>query len=728
MTTRRIISLYILFLLPMCLFSQVLPSEKLFFISDKVTYEQGDSALIEGKVMRSDNDSIFRPYGKYVYIELANATDSVLTRQKLVCDSTGNFTTSIPIESFWDSGVYCLRAYTKVMTNFSYETFPIHLIQIGNAKTSPHEGEELHCQFYPEGGHLVSDHPQNIGIKLNDEYGNPLQLDYCLLAYPNDTLYTQSTTHNGWQVIRFAPQTGKEYYIETNYKGKQYKISLPIPSQAPTLQLIKRKNSLICKVLGTPQKGRKIYVYHQTTGLLEYPDEQKEIIMYTDQLTSGLVTVFLSDNDEIIAQASQWIDSNISVEPILNNQTFQKEEAITIKWTKDFDQESSVLVRIIPKQEKRHTTQAETMYNFECELRSDEIFPQHKTQKEDLEGWLYSASFKRFNLLETLEKGFSYDTKAEHSMVIQGYASTPYGKRMKKGNIVIYRKSDGKVFEGNIHENGYFNVPIEDFEEKDMFFIQAYSAKGKADFYTYDFHNDTLPSMLNWKGDISSEVNQYALTSHWGIDKINQMPEVIVKARVQTDEIKSTKEFYMSRYISEEVMDKKNFRDFKQLTSYFFPYMVFRESNEIDLKVTDRVEFEDECKLLSRRGASTLTGGKGIEILLDGVRITAKEARDIPMATLATAEYLTPIEASAIALHPLNGALVLTTKNYKEPIIKSKGAIYTHPFGLSNLNRNEKKMPILAPKTEGEYTIYIDLLSPQYGIRSYEYDITVVDD
>ena len=44
-------------------FSQVLPSEKLFFMSDKVRYEQGDTAWVEGRVMRSDNDTTFVPYG-----------------------------------------------------------------------------------------------------------------------------------------------------------------------------------------------------------------------------------------------------------------------------------------------------------------------------------------------------------------------------------------------------------------------------------------------------------------------------------------------------------------------------------------------------------------------------------------------------------------------------------------------------------------------------------------
>ena len=86
-------------------FSQVLPSEKLFFMSDKVRYEQGDTAWIEGRVMRSDNDTTLIPYSRYVYVELADERDTVLVRQKLVCDSVGNFITRMPID-YWLPGYY----------------------------------------------------------------------------------------------------------------------------------------------------------------------------------------------------------------------------------------------------------------------------------------------------------------------------------------------------------------------------------------------------------------------------------------------------------------------------------------------------------------------------------------------------------------------------------------------------------------------------------------------
>ena len=179
-------------------FSQVLPSEKLFFMSDKVWYEQGDTAWIEGRVMRSDNDTTFIPYSRYVYVELADERDTVLVRQKLVCDSVGNFITRVPID-YWLPGYYYLRAYSKVMANFAPETLPIFPIQIGEGMDINDDTPSLQCDFYPEGGHLVNGFPQNVGLKLSDESGKPVQLTYRLMSSSGDTLSTQTTSMNGWK-------------------------------------------------------------------------------------------------------------------------------------------------------------------------------------------------------------------------------------------------------------------------------------------------------------------------------------------------------------------------------------------------------------------------------------------------------------------------------------------------------------------------------------------------
>ena len=108
---------------------------------------------------------------------------------------------------------------------------------------------DLECDFYPEGGHLVNGYPQNIGVKFANESGNPVQLTYRLMTSKGDTLATQTTSINGWQVLRFTPLEGVRYHLETNYLGEHYTLLLPDREQGPTLQTTVHRNRLICKVL-----------------------------------------------------------------------------------------------------------------------------------------------------------------------------------------------------------------------------------------------------------------------------------------------------------------------------------------------------------------------------------------------------------------------------------------------------------------------------------------------
>lgn len=307
-------------------FSQVLPSEKLFFMSDKVRYEQGDTAWVEGRVIRSDNDTTLVPYSRYVYVELADERDTVLVRQKLVCDSVGNFITRVPID-YWLPGYYYLRAYSKVMANFAPETLPIFPIQVGEGMGRNDGTSGLLCGFYPEGGHLVNGFPQNVGVKLADESGKPVQLTYRLMASSGDTLSTQTTSVNGWQVMRFTPLEGIRYHIEADYFGERYVLPLPESKRLPTLQTIVHRNRLVCKILDSDDKFKrgKLYVYHQSLGLLMLPYKKKDFVMLLNNgLSSGLLSIFLADNNgEFVAQSTKWLDRYQPMECRLQEQEYQ---------------------------------------------------------------------------------------------------------------------------------------------------------------------------------------------------------------------------------------------------------------------------------------------------------------------------------------------------------------------------------------------------------------------
>ena len=713
------------------LHAQVLPSEKLFFMSDKMRYEQGDTAWVEGRVIRSDNDTTFVPYSRYVYVELADERDTVLVRQKLVCDSIGNFITRMPID-YWLPGYYYMRAYSKVMANFAPETLPIFPIRIGEDMEPDIRPSDLACSFYPEGGHLVNGHPQNVGIMLTNEHGIPVQQTFRLMDSDGDTLSTQTTTPNGWQVLRFTPLEGRQYHLETDYKGERFTLPLPKTELQPTLQTIIHRNRLVCKVLNPDNKFKrgKLYIYHQSLGLLMLPYKQKDFVMMLNNgLSSGLISIFLTNaKGEFVAQSTQWLDRSQPMDFQLGKDAYRPGESLDYRWSALPDSTSSVFVRFMPK-ERHYLPKASVMCHYDSDLISEEPFPTHHATPADVEGWLYSARFKRINVPEALDMGILYTKDKEVVMEMQGYAKTKRGKKLRNGSLVAFRESDQQVYDVQLDEQGRFDMFLDDFGADETFFVQAYNRKGKAGVYEYEFYNDTLPGMYNWnrvdkkeRKRFTVEVGGLVSAKNFGVNKMNYLPEVVVKAHTRKKQNTSTKKFYSTHYMDAEQLQRRSFSSFRQLVEYFHAFLYWAESDGLDTSTDIQGK---RYALYNRRGTSTIEGAE-VKILLDGKLITSEQAAYLDVSSLGAVEYLTPSEALAVVPFAVSGALLLDTRRHLGmEEVESKGIVYVPPMGLSNLHLRKTTDEVKVPSTAGEYLLLVDVISQNQGIHSYEHTIVV---
>ena len=146
-------------------------------------------------------------YSKYVYIELINREDSVLCRQKYKCDSAC-FKGELFLETDLPSGNYYLRAYARLMQNFSPTAFTLITIPVDNLSTTRYSGNiPSHVYFYPEGGHLLSGSLQNVAFEVKDENGLPVQTTASLCKGSSDTVYSNLVTDSyGIGSFSFIPE------------------------------------------------------------------------------------------------------------------------------------------------------------------------------------------------------------------------------------------------------------------------------------------------------------------------------------------------------------------------------------------------------------------------------------------------------------------------------------------------------------------------------------------
>ena len=108
-------------------------TERIFVASDKMYYDWGDTISLFGQLCSTDTIKKIN-YSRYLYVELISQQDSVLLRNKLKSDDKGCFRANIPVESYWKTGTYHLRAYTRLMQNFNPLSFPICIYSIASSK------------------------------------------------------------------------------------------------------------------------------------------------------------------------------------------------------------------------------------------------------------------------------------------------------------------------------------------------------------------------------------------------------------------------------------------------------------------------------------------------------------------------------------------------------------------------------------------------------------------
>ncbi|MFD2916810.1 hypothetical protein [Psychroserpens luteus] len=113
---------------------------------------------------------------KNVYITIQNRSGKVLKKQMILAEN-GVASGIIEIDSLFKSGNYVFKAYTNWMRNFEEQNFYVQHIKVINPdddafiEADDDELFDLDAQFLPEGGHLLLNTKNTVGVVIKDDYG-----------------------------------------------------------------------------------------------------------------------------------------------------------------------------------------------------------------------------------------------------------------------------------------------------------------------------------------------------------------------------------------------------------------------------------------------------------------------------------------------------------------------------------------------------------------------------
>lgn len=301
------------------LFTQLLsyPQEKIHLHLDRDYYVPGDHIWFKAYLTHAATHQRFDG-SRYVYVELINASDTIVDKVMLRPDENGLHHGHIYLSELVPEGYYTLRAYTKYMFTPEEDYIFRKLIRIGSvsggeqlaekdrSRRDRQPREDYDVSFFPEGGNLLEGVFNHVAFKALNAQGYSEYILGEIVDEKGEFVVDFKTTHAGMGGFGFIPEEGKTYYaVCENANGKSKRIKLPEAKKSMytlTTSYWRDGKLTVGRLKSADVKGRdKMYLLLHCRGMLLHFDEwddSKEYMVFTEsQLPSGVIQIMLFDQD-----------------------------------------------------------------------------------------------------------------------------------------------------------------------------------------------------------------------------------------------------------------------------------------------------------------------------------------------------------------------------------------------------------------------------------------------
>ena len=680
----------------------------------------GDTVMVTGQVTCIAANR-FEPYSKYLYLELIDSNDSVMCRQKVACRAQGAFSTLLPVDPLAHSGVYYVRAYTRMMRSFSPLSFAVEPLLVGvtypETNRSTTTSADVRCTIVPHGGHLHAGSLQSVTVRVANRLNDPLgAVPMVLTSEKGDTVAKHLTTPSGLALISFVPKPDTAYFLDI-FVGKtrrRFPIDLCEDSQ-PLIQLSLRdkKVSFVVEDISPDKNTYHLYAYDRMNGLM-HSRLTRSVGSFMLENTPQVLTLFLTDDKcRILAQRTTVNRSDDALQLLISPVITVNTPIVMPKM-----EGATLLARLVP-QRSRCAQAAESQLLYLPDFSSPIPFPeqyytlsQHDRSVE-LQAWIGTASFRRFDLERAVRLDSAiYTYTPEQVMHFDGKVTSANQMPLHGGRIVAYNTATNAVYNADVDDNGNFRIGVDDFQCGTRFFLQAIDEQNKPQSATISIADDTFPAVeipvrLVW------ENNRLAPSeAHLAPSDNRQLPEITVKARLNTDDVVSSNRYYGNYYKSAEAIDNRHYLTLRD---------ILRDVEGVQVTVPNGA---NDFVIMPTHAHSTSQQATAVPLVIDGKRYTSPLSclLEMPAFDIQSVEYLRPWQTSAYTSGATEGAVVVTTQGYSQlPKAKSKGTMYT-PLGLAP----NAEPPVLKAESLGNYRLIVDVISPS-GIHSFESRIKVVE-
>lgn len=696
--------------MPITLLAQLphdIRSEQIFLCPDRATYEAGDTIMLQGVVTCNSAKNLY-PHSRYVNVEFTTS-DSIITHIEATIDSTGYFSTILPIDLDIKNGKYYLRGYTELMRNFSQECFAFQPIRIlaNRYTTKPSNDTQIFSKIVPWGGFLTSGTVQRITVWLHDHEGNAVAGRQISL---NDNsglcIDTQTSSANGLVTISFVPKPREKYAITLDDGSLLDFVEAYDTAPKIECSLNNKKVSYTITNKNHAPKGYQIYGYDCQNGPTRINSEFSNG-SFALARKPHLFTIFLTDSLHNVISECSAINAPHTECQVNATATAHIGDTIHINAI-NLPRNSTIIARLVSANDASCLQDATSAIDLTSQLTSELPLPKiiFNQNNADILAWLGTAKFSRFKIGDAIRNDTAFYTRRPKlQMSASGIASLKSGYSLKGGSLVAYNTAHNLVTSTKFSHDGNFEIPLDNFFGNTRFFFQAIDFNGIPRNATFDFPEKDYPSINIPKRYVScTNELQTPLHSH-----AISLPDITVKGYIsKTDNIPSN-EIYATTYKSREEIERRNYQTL---------YDILR--NIPGLIVTN-------SGIYSTRGSSTLEGSSSVSVMVDNTLHTYDKdygfgsLMNMPSQEIESVEYMKPWKALAYTSSAFNGLIMIYTRDSHQKPKQSRGTYVT----LQGLT------PIVAPRrpvvhTMGDNTLIIDILSPDVCLTLHK-KVTVIE-
>jgi hypothetical protein len=199
-----------------------LPRELVYAHLNKSVYIKGETIAFKAYVFDKDNKKLTR-LTTNLYCSISDEKGGII-QSELVLVNEGVADGSFFVDSLFTSGNYVFKAYTNWMKNFDEQNFYLQNIKVIDPEIESNVvpkviSSKLDVQFLPEGGHLLADTENTVGVVIKDELGFGVPNLECQLISDDDEAINFKTNQFGISKFSFVPDGAKQYKVSINFGG-----------------------------------------------------------------------------------------------------------------------------------------------------------------------------------------------------------------------------------------------------------------------------------------------------------------------------------------------------------------------------------------------------------------------------------------------------------------------------------------------------------------------------